>query len=241
MKLTPLDIKKQEFKKTIRGFDPIEVETFLEMVAEEYENLIREKNHLADEVLQLKTQLHDYKDVEKTLQETLVTAQQTISDSRENSAREAETIIHEAEIKAENLLQETKLQLAELKNDIVLLKAQKESFARRLKHLLESQLELMEVLEMDDLGYKKMENKPESPRVVSEKPEADIEFEGIDDMLPDDASTANEKVSSLEAEAAEEKELANWPQQTQKPDEKKDEDAEHDPPQKSRISDRLIF
>ena len=69
MKITPLDIKKQEFKKIMRGFDPIEVETFLEMVAEEFEALIKDKNNLSDEVLKLKTQLQDYQEVEKTFKE----------------------------------------------------------------------------------------------------------------------------------------------------------------------------
>ncbi|MFQ5630060.1 MAG: DivIVA domain-containing protein, partial [bacterium] len=56
MKLTPLDIKKQEFKKNLRGYDPIEVDAFLEMVANEFESLLREKNLFSDEILKLKTQ-----------------------------------------------------------------------------------------------------------------------------------------------------------------------------------------
>jgi cell division initiation protein len=46
MKLTPLDIRKQEFRKTLRGFDPIEVQTFLEMVGEEYEQLLEKNKQL---------------------------------------------------------------------------------------------------------------------------------------------------------------------------------------------------
>lgn len=153
MKLTPLDIKKQVFKKVMRGYDPIEIETFLEMVAEEYEALIKEKNNLSDEVLKLRTQLKDYQEVEKTFKESLMNAQQTINQSRENSKRESDLIIKEAEVRAEKIIENAKMQLIEMKNELMVIKAQKDSFSKRLRHLLESQLELLSVLEIDDLGF----------------------------------------------------------------------------------------
>ena len=142
MKLTPLDIKKQVFKKVMRGYDPIEIETFLEMVAEEFEAIIKEKNDLSDEVLKLKTQLKDYQEVEKTFKESLMNAQHTINQSRENSKRESDLIIKEAEVRAEKIIENAKMQLIEMKNELMVVKAQKDSFAKRLRHLLESQLEL---------------------------------------------------------------------------------------------------
>ena len=153
LKITPLDIKKQTFKKVIRGFDPIEVETFLEMISEEFEYLIKEKNNLSDDVLKLKTQLQDYQEVEKTFKESLMNAQQTMNQSRENSKREATLIIKEAEIRAEKTIEIAKKQLIDMKNELMIIKAQKDSFAKRLGHLLESQLELLKVLEIDDIGF----------------------------------------------------------------------------------------
>ena len=151
MKLTPLDIRKQEFKNTIRGFDPDEVEAFLSMVADEMELLNREKNQINDELIKLRTQLKDYQDVESTLRDTLVKAQNTVEDSRANSRREAEIIIHEAELQADNIIKEAREQLIEIKHEINAIRAQKESFAKRLRHLLESQIELLETLEIDDI------------------------------------------------------------------------------------------
>jgi len=153
LKLTPLEIKKQSFKTKVKGLDPTEVETFLEMVAIEYENLLNERNQLADEVTRYKTQLKDYQQVEKTLQDTLMNAQESVSQSRENSKREAHIILREAELKAERILDEARERLDKMKNELSILRAQKESFARRLKHLLDSQLELIKVLEMEDVGY----------------------------------------------------------------------------------------
>lgn len=216
MKLTPLDIKKQEFKKSLRGFDPVEVETFLEMVADEFESLIREKNNLADDVLKLKTQLRNYQEVEKTLQETLMAAQQSVNESRQNSQREAGLLIREAEIKAEKVLEEAKLKLAELKNELLVVKAQKDSFAKRLRHLLASELELLEVLEIDDLGF---EGKTGDRRKSARKPQDEIVFKGADELARHPNSEDEAAKPSVE-EAAN----AKWEKE-----------------KKSRISDQLIF
>jgi cell division initiation protein len=170
LRLTPLDIKKQEFKRIMRGYDPEEVNTFLEMVAEEFEVLQREKKRLEEEVLKLRTQLHDYQEVERTLKQTLMNAQETVTVSRENSQREADLLVREAELQAERIIEEAKLKLAQLKNELLVVRAQKDSFARRLRHLLESQLELIGVLEMDDLGFGENDHRPgNSPALPPER------------------------------------------------------------------------
>jgi len=153
LKLTPLDIKKQRFKTKMRGFDPMEVEAFLEMVADEFETVQTERSRLSEEVIKFKTQLKDYQQVEKTLQSTLMNAQESVNHSKENSRREAQIIVREAELKAEKILDEAKDRLDKMKTELTLVRAQKESLAKRLRHLLESQIELIKVLEIDDAGY----------------------------------------------------------------------------------------
>jgi cell division initiation protein len=180
LKITPLDIKKQDFKKVLRGLDPVEVETFLEMVSEEFEAMIRERNFLSDEVLKLKTQLKDYQEVEKTFKDSLMSAQQTINQSRENSQKEANLIIREAEIQSEKILEDTKIQLIELRNELMIIKSQKDSFAKRLRHLLESQLELLGVLEMDELGSIKTESTMRSQQQTMKPPVKPAQSKPID-------------------------------------------------------------
>ncbi len=153
MKLTPLDIKKQEFRKTLRGFDPMEVETFLEMVADEYEEILKERNDLKEEVNKLKTQLQDYQQVEHTLKETLMNAQESIKRARANSEKEGQMIIREAELKAEEIVGKAFKELEKMKNELLLVKAQKDSFANKLRHLIQSQLELLEIIEKDDFKW----------------------------------------------------------------------------------------
>jgi len=161
VRLTPLDIRKQEFRRVMRGLDQEEVEAFLSMVADEFETLIREKNQLNDDVLKLRTQLRDYQHVEHTLRETLVSARQNVEQSKANSQKQAEMILREADLKAEQIIEDAKEELMELRNEIRLLKSQKDSFAKRLRYLIESQLELISALEIDesDLGeYQKAVN-----------------------------------------------------------------------------------
>lgn len=150
MRLTPLDIKKQEFKRILRGFDPLEVETFLEMVANEYEGLLKEVETLRMENQTLATQLKDFQQVEQTLKETLVNAQESINRARANTEKEANLIVHEAELRAEKLMDGARREVDRLKNELVVLRSQKESLATRLRHLLQSQIELIEVLQSED-------------------------------------------------------------------------------------------
>ncbi len=196
MKLTPLDIRKQEFKKVVRGFDVDEVETFLDMVSEQFENLLREKRQLNEELVKLQTQLRDYQQVESALKETLMNAQQNINDSRETSKKEAEIIIREAELKAEEILDTTKSKLLEMRNELLLLQAQKNSFVKRLKQLIHSQIEVIDVLSTDDL-------KLEAPQEPLEQKNTDVpEEEVAPSEEPRIVGLTEEETASAEKEEA---------------------------------------
>ena len=155
MRITPLEIKHQQFKKAMRGYDPIEVETFLEMVSNDLEELIHENRGQKDKIIELETQLVDYKNIERSLQQTFMQAQETSGKSIENSKREAEIIIKEAEVKASQIVEKARLDFAHIKEDIFQLKARKESVLSRLKVLLSSELNLIKALEVDDEEGKK--------------------------------------------------------------------------------------
>ena len=178
MKLTPLDIKRQEFKKVfmMRGYDVIEVDAFLEMVADEYESMLRVKNESISRIKQLEEKLKEYQEIEKTLQKTLMDAQKSLSKSKEDSKKEAELIIKEAEITANKIIEDSRRELVKLKNEIVLFKAQKDSLAIRLKHILNSQIELIKILEMDEqevAEFKKGEKK------TTETPKSEVSKETL--------------------------------------------------------------
>ena len=87
MKLTPLDIRKQEFKRVMRGYDPVEIDTFMEMTANEFEEVLKSQKDMRDRVIELEVQLKDYRTIEKTLQQTLLQAQETTGKTYESAAQ----------------------------------------------------------------------------------------------------------------------------------------------------------
>lgn len=148
MKLTPLDIKKQEFKKVMRGYDPVEVDTFMEMMASEFEEVLKHQKDLRDKVVETETQLKDYKQIEKTLQQTLLQAQEATAKTYESARREAESITGEAELKASQLLNQATSDLARITREVDQLKSKRDSLIGRLRVLLSSELDLIKTLEM---------------------------------------------------------------------------------------------
>lgn len=159
MRLTPLDISKQEFKKTMRGYDPVEVHAYLEMVGNELEKLLTTNKEYERKLIELETELKNYKEVEKTLKQTLMTVQETSYKSRENSKKEADLTLREAELNAAKILENAKQEKQKLQEDLITLKTQKQSLLARLRHVLNSQLELMDVLEVDDLDMSKLRDR----------------------------------------------------------------------------------
>jgi cell division initiation protein len=159
VKLTPLDISKQEFKKTMRGYDPVEVHSFLEMIGSELEKILSANKDYERKVIELETELKNYKEVEKTLKQTLMNVQETSYKSRENSKKEADLMLKEAELNAAKILETAKREKQTLQEEIISLKTQKQSLIARLRHVLNSQLELMEVLEVDDMDIGKLRDR----------------------------------------------------------------------------------
>lgn len=150
MKITPLEIKRQQFKKVMRGYDPVEVDTFLDMLSHELEEVLTKNKSLGDRIIELETQLKDYKSIEKTLQQTLLQAQETSGKEIENSKKEAELIVQEAELKASQIVDKARMDFSRMKEEISNLKARKESILSRLKVLLASEIDLIKALEIDE-------------------------------------------------------------------------------------------
>lgn len=144
MRITPLDIQQKQFPMKIRGFDVEEVYAFLEIIREEMEDLLRENASLKENIQRLESQLKDYRDMETTLRETLMTAQQMVDEYKTNSRKEAELIIKEAELKADTILKEAQEKVIKIHEDIVDLKGIRRHFKEEIKRLVESHLKMLE-------------------------------------------------------------------------------------------------
>jgi cell division initiation protein len=144
MRITPLDIQQKQFPMKFRGFDVEEVFAFLEIIREEMEDLLRENASLKEDVQRLGNQIKEYRDMETTLRETLLTAQQLVEDYKTNARKEAELLVKEAELKSDTILKETQEKVIKIHEDIVDLKGIRRHFKEEIKRLVESHLKMLE-------------------------------------------------------------------------------------------------
>jgi cell division initiation protein len=144
MRITPLDIQQKQFPYKFRGFDDEEVYAFLEIIREEMEDLLRENASLKENSIRLENQIKEYKDMETTLRETLVTAQQMVEEYKSNARKEAELLIKEAELRSDVLLKEAQEKVIKIHEDIVDLKGIRRHFKEELKRLIEGHLKMLE-------------------------------------------------------------------------------------------------
>jgi cell division initiation protein len=144
MRITPLDIQQKQFPMKFRGFDVEEVFAFLEVIREEMEDLLRENASLKENAQRTENQINEYRDMETTLKETLLTAQQMVDDYKTNARKEAELIVKEAELKADTLIMEAQEKVIKIHEDIVDLKGIRTHFKEELKRMIESHLKMIE-------------------------------------------------------------------------------------------------
>ncbi|HUB06940.1 MAG TPA: DivIVA domain-containing protein [Myxococcales bacterium] len=147
MKVTPLDIRQKQFRTKFRGLDGKEVEAFLELIAAEFEEVIRENIALKDDLKRKVARLEEFHEREKTLQETMVTAQKITEDIKDSAKRQAEVIVGEAELQAEKIVQGAHTRLVQVLDEISELKRQRTQFEAQIRSAVESQLKLLEVFQ----------------------------------------------------------------------------------------------
>ena len=144
MRITPLDIQQKQFPMKFRGFDVEEVYAFLEVIREEMEELLRENANLKENIQRTEVQIREFKDMETTLRETLMTAQQMVEDYKINARKEAELLIKEAEFRAENMIKESHEKVIKIHEDITDMKGIRRHFKEELKRLIENHLTMLE-------------------------------------------------------------------------------------------------
>lgn len=155
MKLTPLDIQQQKFQVKWRGYDREEVETFLEMVAEDVESLLQECARLKGEIQKCEAQLVDFRENERAIQQTIMTTQKVSDDLKRNAQREAELIISEAKVaagrimndaraQAEKAVSDSRSEVGKLTKELHDLRNRKMEYEVSFKSMLESQLHLLQ-------------------------------------------------------------------------------------------------
>lgn len=144
MKITPLDIQQQEFKRKLFGLDGREVRNFLDLCRETVEELVRENAALREEMARREGEIHRYRERERVLQETLLTAQRMSEEMRQSAHKEAEIIVSQAELRGEKILHDAHQRLVKLFEEIQELKRQKIQFETGMRRVIDWHKKLLD-------------------------------------------------------------------------------------------------
>lgn len=147
MALTPVDIHNKQFKKALfGGYEKSDVDEFLDQIIQEMERLIREAGRAQEAAAHLEQKLQEYRNLEDTLNRTLIAAQETADGIKANAKKEAELIIQEARLQAERLVEAGQAKARRILHENAELQKQTEVLRSQLKGLLTAQMELLDRL-----------------------------------------------------------------------------------------------
>lgn len=146
--LTPLDLTNKQFKKKIvGGYRRDEVNEFLDKVIEDFQKLYKENIELKDKINVLNEALQHYKGIEESLQNSLVSAQQTAEEIKKNAYEKSEVIVKEAEMRAQKIIADANHEIMRIKYEYEENLKKFNVFKKKIEMLLTSQLEMMKDVE----------------------------------------------------------------------------------------------
>ncbi|GAB4433331.1 MAG: DivIVA domain-containing protein [bacterium] len=144
MRITPIDIQEQKFKVSFRGYDKDEVDNFLDAVATQMEDLLRENSFIKEELDRLTKEVEHLKAMEDTLKDTIISAQKMSEDFKETARREAENIVAEARVRAEKILFDAEKRVSELNSELAKISGKAVEIRETVKAMFSSFLENIE-------------------------------------------------------------------------------------------------
>ena len=144
MNVSPLDLRQQRFGSAFRGFDKVEVTSFLAAVADDYEQALRDTDKMRQDMLRMEAIIHEHREHERTLKTTLITAQKLADEIKAHAEHEAQRILREAEGRSELLLDKTQARHNDIQREIDCLKLKRkdvetsiEATIQTLRHTLD--------------------------------------------------------------------------------------------------------
>jgi cell division initiation protein len=149
MKLTPMDIHHKEFRNSIRGYNQEEVDQFLDEVADEFERLFKENIDLSEKLGDADEKVRSYADMEKTLHNTMLAAQQSAETIRAKAVAEADSLLKDAEIKAKEIVQGALAEKQKTQAEFMRIKQAEDDFRMALRNVLERYMRELHAVPID--------------------------------------------------------------------------------------------
>ena len=135
--IAPIEIENKEFKKVLRGYKEEEVDEFLDLVKEDYEQLYRENAELKEKVRLYQDQINKYENIEETLNATLITAQRAAEDTCNAANKKARIIVEEADLKARQVIEQANNSVIEIRKEYDLMVKEFKVFRNKFKSLID--------------------------------------------------------------------------------------------------------
>jgi cell division initiation protein len=187
--IMPIDIDKKEFSRDKKGYNSREVDEFLDIIVADYEKVLNDNRSMAHKIKALEKQLEEAQKDDNSMVETLETAKKLMADISASAERRAELMMRDAELEAENMLLDAKVNVRKLNDEYEILSAK----VRRLKENFRKMLQA-EIARIDDDDFDLIRDLADEPDIpVTETPAADSVSKAdtiIMNKLGDEASVA---------------------------------------------------
>ncbi|MFW5966550.1 MAG: DivIVA domain-containing protein [Persicimonas sp.] len=195
IKFSADDIASQTFERRFRGYDPDQVEEFLEVLSRDYEHLVARLEQAEQKLREQREELRDYRKRERSLHEAINTAREMGDEIKEQAERDAEHIVAQAEIKAEKMLSGVENRVAALREELFELQQQRLRCETEVRNVLESHMKMLDLLSAPepDAQSSSISRAPSPPAPVD-----DVENEREDDDSDEVVDVADEDIESEE-------------------------------------------
>jgi cell division initiation protein len=138
MNVSPLDLRQQRFHTRFRGYDKIEVSSFLAAVAEDYEQALRETDRLRQDLANMEAVLAEHREHEKSLRNTLLTAQRLSDDIKAAAEKDADRVVREAAMRSQLLMEKAESRLEDVQREIDGLKLKRRDVETSLESTIQT-------------------------------------------------------------------------------------------------------
>lgn len=143
--LSPLEVQKQDFPRTMRGYSVDEVRAYLHLVAEEMEELLKQVELLGRENKLLREEIAEHNQRERILKDTLLSAQRVSEELKANAEKEGELIIKDAELVAEKMISQAMARVGELETVIQELRIERKAARNKVRTVLDTFQQMLEL------------------------------------------------------------------------------------------------
>ena len=158
--IMPIDIDKKEFSRDKKGYNSREVDEFLDIIVADYEKVLNDNRSMAHKIKQLEKQLEEAQKDDNAMVETLETAKKLMADISASAERRAELIMRDAELEAENMLLDAKVNVRKLTDEHSILSTKVNRLKANFRKMLETELERLDGDEFDLIRDLEMDAEP---------------------------------------------------------------------------------